>query len=790
MTIAVASSSPEVLISSRLENLCNEVRSIKAVLTTSLQGQDSRGGDGETTDFNCNAENEIDHRLSELKDTIGASMAWVDEGGGLETLVAQDKMRISELESQFESLQSGVSFISKVLQVGEHLKSTDAVLDKFDYSKAVDQMVAVDELLQELNRYPTVNHILKTERGEARPLPVLRRMARKRHVALEAVLRGCIASAIQIDDGSLVVHQSLSGIICGKHLPSPVLLRDLLEGLGRLDLLNDVFHMLTECLRCKILDPLMTSKKLPPPAEITTTSGNSMVSLQFSSSEHVKTVNLGALLERIMSVLEFINCEVMQRDTMLTALMGEVLLEGDGGLMSCCKTKLLEAIPSSISGLNDFRSLETPCANFEQKLIDMGYIEPQSQSLISVVKHADEHFAASRRTSFLSSARSVMLGDYHNSVTMSSEAALWRDDTGWGPTQTAVIRASRSTSHSPNAAPPTRLFVFEPCQITSVAQVVLDMVHVALSESCGIREMSPEDGDGTYAEPGKVLTPPPSVARELFRTARDMIELFWVIVPVHHRDEISSTARTAALFYNDCSYLAFHAMTLGHQYSRRLPDCIKPWATMIDFVPILRDLGETRLRSYVRNQKDALREYMSGVDLSAADSWEDEGVAAAREGVLFPLEGANSAAEEAMCKCTRQLGCLSKAWEEILPKTVYTAVMGELLEIPANAMLEAVLGAEDIGENQTHRLRQAFTALQVVDQFKGEKFSRCYKCWQKFRACRELMEYSIIEIETHMQEGAFYMLSPAELSRLVTAVFEDSPSRTSLLAAIHSQSCH
>ncbi len=31
--------------------------------------------------------------------------------------------------------------------------------------------------------------------------------------------------------------------------------------------------------------------------------------------------------------------------------------------------------------------------------------------------------------------------------------------------------------------------------------------------------------------------------------------------------------------------------------------------------------------------------HVLGVDLSAADSWEDEGVAAAREGVLFPLEG-------------------------------------------------------------------------------------------------------------------------------------------------------
>ncbi len=72
-----------------------------------------------------------------------------------------------------------------------------------------------------------------------------------------------------------------------------------------------------------------------------------------------------------MSVLEFIYCEVMQRDIVLTTLMGEVLLEGEGGLISSCKTKILEAIPSSIAGLNTFRSLDTPCSDFEQKLIDM-----------------------------------------------------------------------------------------------------------------------------------------------------------------------------------------------------------------------------------------------------------------------------------------------------------------------------------------------------------------------------------------------------------------------------------
>ncbi len=75
-------------------------------------------------------------------------------------------------------------------------------------------------------------------------------------------------------------------------------------------------------------------------------------------------------------------------------------------------------------------------------------------------------------------------------------------------------------------------------QITSVAQVILDMVHVALSEACGIQEMSQDngDGDGISTESGRtVLLPPPAVARELFRTARDIIELFWAVIPVHHR---------------------------------------------------------------------------------------------------------------------------------------------------------------------------------------------------------------------------------------------------------------
>ncbi len=50
MTTTIVSSSPEVVISSRLDDLCNEVRAIKSSLAASHQGQDSRGGSGGEND--------------------------------------------------------------------------------------------------------------------------------------------------------------------------------------------------------------------------------------------------------------------------------------------------------------------------------------------------------------------------------------------------------------------------------------------------------------------------------------------------------------------------------------------------------------------------------------------------------------------------------------------------------------------------------------------------------------------------------------------------------------------
>jgi Centromere/kinetochore Zw10 len=42
-----------------------------------------------------------------------------------------------------------------------------------------------------------------------------------------------------------------------------------------------------------------------------------------------------------------------------------------------------------------------------------------------------------------------------------------------------------------------------------------------------------------------------------------VVELFRAVVPARHGEQIASVPRLAALFHNDCAFLAHHAATVG-----------------------------------------------------------------------------------------------------------------------------------------------------------------------------------------------------------------------------------
>ena len=66
------------------------------------------------------------------------------------------------------------------------------------------------------------------------------------------------------------------------------------------------------------------------------------------------------------------------------------------------------------------------------------------------------------------------------------------------------------------------------------------------------------------------------------------------VIPVQHANALDGVPRIAAVFQNDCLYLAHHMVTLGHEFRGGLPPPANQTATMVDTVPLFRELAAQR----------------------------------------------------------------------------------------------------------------------------------------------------------------------------------------------------
>lgn len=64
------------------------------------------------------------------------------------------------------------------------------------------------------------------------------------------------------------------------------------------------------------------------------------------------------------------------------------------------------------------------------------------------------------------------------------------------------------------------------------------------------------------------------------------------------------------------------------------------------------------------------------------------------------------------CVCTGMLSLCSQAWWKVLPDRAYTRVMGALVSLVAGKVCTPVLGAKDLGEEQTYALHRIFKTLE------------------------------------------------------------------------------
>ncbi|CAM9455526.1 unnamed protein product [Phaeothamnion confervicola] len=616
---------------------------------------------------------------------------------------------------------------------------------------------------------------------------------------------------------------------------------------------------------------------------------------------------LPELFDSLLVVLSFVHEEVLRGDRALTEVLGTHLVgdgrsrpsagggaaaakssapahsvggcastdggggSASGGLMAVLVAALRAELPSHASRLMQFGLLATPCARFERELLRMGYLggggdvgsgdsgggEAAKGPLSQFMCDYMGRFAAKRRELLLVQARSIMLGDYHNSVQVMEAGAVLPAVAGDGPEDVALDTVPPRKGRL-SVGGERRVFALPRCQVTCVARDVVALAYGICEEACATvaaaaaaaaavapavaEEYDDEDGDGddasvaasatsmsaaaascgsretsrsggavrvavrrTAARAGvaavgsgaPTLTMAAAAAAVLFRTARDAMDLFRAVVPGQHGDQIEAIPRIAALFHNDCLFLARHALTLGHQFRARLPAPLDRTATLVDMVPFFRDLAEARFLAQIRKQQAQLLEFLDGVDVVGSGSTGGSSGAATAAASAAGHDDADdgASAQVAISKIAYHLRQLTRAWQGVLAEDLFARAMGGLRDTVAAALTTPVLRCDDFYEEQTREVHVVFGQLEeaVCAMGCGGGPSAASSsspsplpdsaAWAKFRAVRRLMDLDLEQIGEALQRGDLRSLSAAELSGLVRAVFQESPARTAILAA-------
>jgi len=278
----------------------------------------------------------------------------------------------------------------------------------------------------------------------------------------------------------------------------------------------------------------------------------------------------------------------------------------------------------------------------------------------------------------------------------------------------------------------------------------------------------------------------------LYRTSRELLDLYRATIPAVHGSEIASIPRTAAIFHNDCVFFANKLLTFGLEYRDRFPSDsegnespMTRMCTFLDLVPMFRELAERTMNDMIRHQKRQISEILDPRLEYLRDAL------GSNEGVVEWTD-----AETALTAGLYHLRHLSQAWKAMLSHDVYCITMGSIADSLFKIFLDKVLGTKDVSVPACHFVNALFqNGLRGVaevfgspsDPMEGSKVAENFcALYPKFAAVGSFMDMGLADINMALSEGVFQSVTGAELSKLVVAVFQDSEGRRKLLRLLES----
>ncbi|KAL4087611.1 hypothetical protein PRIC1_013500 [Phytophthora ramorum] len=660
-----------------------------------------------------------------------------------------------QLKRQVQESKAMLALIEQLTEMDRLLGDVDEAMGQQHFVAAAEGVTEVDRLLQDLVVAEGGNV------GEKKIVRVVKLQSMSKKNRLLSQLTKYFACTAVWKDGMLKVAPGFSeNEFDTAGLSAEERRSAFWRACEVLDMLTPKLKEIAKSISQHLIKPLL----LLPRATVKQTRDDNGAVLKIEAqnangnalSANSEVIEVQGKCANVVSVLQFIHSELFAGNAELMNQLGDFMWKIPGNLEAQLMNLLQDKIPQDVAALDTYRdALMTTVASLENTLVAIGFSACSNSQLRGFVDQLNQFHSKKRRQVILSSGRDLMRLGYHDSVKIkgATEKCSLNSSVDSGKKGKGGAKGGAGLGASPISSSTDEVesscFQVPDYRVTACAHEVVGLVHQALLEACTAGAAS---------------------AKLLFQTARDLFLLFRTIVPTLYEDNIANDPRACMLYHNDCLYITYHMLVVGHLYKHRLPAPLNQTATMVDMVPSFRDAGERALTSYVAAQIDEVTTGMKALpSLGALDS-------------EYDMERVESFLKRALYK----INGMSSSWQEGLPLAVYNKVMSRVLEPLAKNFVDGVLTQSKISENTGAHLHHLLSLLIEVEALFASpaQAAKHLPSIGRLSKLTTLLMDPLTTIRDKFNTGSLDMFSAKEIAVLVRSLFRDSLEKKDFLQVL------
>ncbi|XP_078037414.1 zeste-white 10 kinetochore protein [Augochlora pura] len=513
-------------------------------------------------------------------------------------------------------------------------------------------------------------------------------------------------------------------------------MQELIQGLYCIDNLSSHLHKFATTLMDHVINPIINDdcSVYVSNAKIFT-----IEILDKKKSPSYKSVlyNLKLLFKFLY---EHFNVITHDEETFLDKIKPHLLDRLSASLTTNCISRI---VPTSSADLKNFTPIVQTIVDFQNFLVDIGFLTSEELFLSEYTKNIDKLFIERICQDLLAKARSIMKKDLHDCITYEPQEPLEFSGETYDYNDMKL-----------DAKLNDKTFQLPKCQISKSAKETLDIARSILDEACNSLD---------------------SCALRLFYTCRNVFEIYSGLVPEHHRKFLETIPQQVAVFHNNCMYLAHNLLTLGHEYRDKLPESLKDYNLVFaDQILILRDVGSAYFLEHMKYQRNIIFDILKESGLSALGQTAE----------LQPNT------ERALRQCIRQLELLKTVWLDVLPINIYCRAVGCITNSMIEDLIIRVVSVEDIPADVAADLGTLFNMIVKRAPIifpDPQKIHQYVRKWEKFLELIKVLGASLKEIEIRWGGGKGPLareFTAFQVKQLIRALFQNTERRSNLLTSI------